>query len=75
MKTKNIIGTLWLTAILLFGNMAMISCVKDGEETIALEEGTATKLILGSWKVDRSELLDLITEKYHSDLPNDDNLF
>ena len=74
MKAKNIFKHLWLPAVLLFGSTVMVSCLKDGEETVALEAGDATELILGSWEVERSELFDLTTELYHSDLPDDNNL-
>lgn len=74
MKTKYMFRALVLSAVLLFGSTAMVSCLEDGEETVALEEGIAAKLILGSWEVDRSELFDLTTEQYHSDLPNDNNI-
>ncbi|MGN0036687.1 MAG: hypothetical protein ACI36X_05665 [Bacteroidaceae bacterium] len=74
MKTKNIFEALGLFAVLLFGSTTMVSCLKDGEETVALEEGDAAELILGSWEVDRSEIFDLTTDQYHSDLPNDNSI-
>lgn len=72
MKTNHIIKQYWILLMLVSG--LMTSCLKDGEETIALEEGIATELISGSWRIVRSELFDKTTNLYHSDLPNDNNI-
>ncbi len=74
MKISKIINRLGISAFLILGCMGMASCLEDSEQTIALEGGDATELILGSWEVSKSELFDLTTKQHHSDLPDDDNL-
>ena len=73
MKTKDFCKYLCAFTLLL-GGALMTSCIEDGEETIALESGDATELILGSWQVMRSELYDPTTQLYHSDMPEDNML-
>lgn len=73
MKTKEFCKYLCAFTLLL-GGALMTSCIEDGEETIALESGDATELILGSWKVVRSELYDPTTQLYHSEMPEDNML-
>lgn len=71
MKNKNILIRFLGLTICILGSISLVSCLEDADETIALERGKATTLLLGTWKVDKSELYDLNTSKYHSDMPDD----
>lgn len=73
MKTKIFYKYLWVFTVLL-GSFLVASCIEDGDETIALESGDASELIIGSWKVQESKLYNPSTELYHSDMPDDSKL-
>ena len=45
------------------------SCLGDGEETIALEQGDSEVLVKGAWVVDQVQMYDLENHTYLSDLP------
>lgn len=47
------------------------SCLSEGEETIALEQGNLKELVLGQWKIDRVEIYDE-DHKYVSDVPTNE---
>ena len=74
MKTKNIF--MYRLALLcgLISTMSLFACLDDSDETIALEEGNTPELLLGTWNVEKSELYDITSERYHSDLPDDNSL-
>lgn len=67
----NTLRHIWALTALLMGSLAAVACLKNGEDTLALEEGNPAEMILGSWKVERSELLDELSGKFHSDMPDD----
>lgn len=67
----NTLRHIWALTALLMGSLAAVACLKNGEDTLALEEGNPAEMILGSWKVERSELLDELSGKLHSDMPDD----
>ena len=45
------------------------SCLSDGEETIALEQGDSEVLVQGTWVVDQVRMYDSGNHAYLSDLP------
>lgn len=71
MKLKHSIR---LLAALFLSTTFLASCLKDSDETIALEPGNAYELIYGSWVVETAELYQTDTHDYHSDVPEDANL-
>ncbi|MBQ7634744.1 MAG: hypothetical protein IJS89_04145 [Bacteroidaceae bacterium] len=73
MKNRLIgLPTLLVTALVCL--MGLASCLDDGEETFPLEPGDALALAEGEWRVSQSQLLDPVTGKYVSDMPDDDLL-
>lgn len=69
MKKMYTFKSWWIVGILLCVMGAFSSCLKSGDETIALESGEADVLILGGWKVDRASIYDAVDHTYISDLP------
>lgn len=42
----------WMTFFLMFLSLPVLTgCIKDGDETISLEEGNVKKMIVGRWKI------------------------
>lgn len=48
-------------------SLSMVSCLEEGEETIALEKGKAQDLIIGIWSVVNVDVY--VNDEYLSDLP------
>lgn len=71
MKNKNIITRIWALALCILGTMSLAGCLEDSDETVTLEGGFAKDLLMGTWKVDKSQLYDINTDLYHSDMPDD----
>ena len=69
MKKMYTFKSWWIVGILLCVMGAFSSCLKSGDETIALESGEADVLILGGWKVERASIYDAVDHTYISDLP------
>lgn len=69
MKKMYTFKSWWIVSILLCVMGAFSSCLKSGDETIALEDGDADILILGGWRVDRTSIYDTDEHAYISDLP------
>ena len=69
MKKMYTFKSWWIVSILLCVMGAFSSCLKSGDETIALEDGDADILILGGWRVDRASIYDTDEHAYISDLP------
>lgn len=53
----------WIAGILLCVMGAFSSCLKSGDETIALEDGDATQLIVGKWVLEEAWFVDDSGEK------------
>lgn len=59
----------WIVGILLCVMGTFSSCLKSGDETIALENGDADVLLLGRWRVDCASIYESSEHVYISDLP------
>lgn len=53
----------WIVVILLCVMGTFSSCLKSGDETIALEDGDATQLIVGKWVLEEALFIDDSGEK------------
>lgn len=69
MKKMYTFKSWWIVGILLCVMGAFSSCLKSGDETIALQAGDANTLILGGWRVSQAQAYESDGHVYISDLP------
>lgn len=58
MKRMYTFKSWWIVGILLCVMGTFSSCLKSGDETIALEDGDATQLIVGKWVLEEALFID-----------------